>query len=72
MPIVISLDPDDVTAHPLRLGLSMQVSVDTHVRTGALIGNDAPPPAQSTRVYNRAAGQADELIAKIIRESAER
>ena len=72
MPIVISLDPDDMTAHPLRLGLSMQVSVDTHVRMGALIGNDAPPPAQSTRVYNRAAGQADELIAKIGRENAGR
>jgi membrane fusion protein (multidrug efflux system) len=70
VPIVISLDPDDLTAHPLRLGLSMQVSVDTHVRTGALIGNDAPPPVQSTRVYDGAAAQADELVAKIIRENA--
>jgi membrane fusion protein (multidrug efflux system) len=70
VPIVISLDPDDLTAHPLRLGLSMQVSVDTHVRTGALIGNDAPPPVQRTRVYDGAAAQADELVAKIIRENA--
>jgi membrane fusion protein (multidrug efflux system) len=72
VPIVISLDPDDLTAHPLRLGLSMQVSVDTHVRTGALIGNDAPPPVQSTRVYDNAAGRADELVAKIIQENAGR
>jgi membrane fusion protein, multidrug efflux system len=70
VPIVISLDPDDLNAHPLRLGLSMQVSVDTHVRTGQLIGNDTPAPQQSTRVYDKGAGEAEKVVAEIIRENA--
>ncbi|MEW6339394.1 MAG: HlyD family efflux transporter periplasmic adaptor subunit [Paraburkholderia sp.] len=70
VPIVISLDPDELNAHPLRLGLSMQVSVDTHVRTGQLIGNDTPAPQQSTRVYDQGAAEAEKVVAKIIRENA--
>lgn len=71
VPIVISLDAADLAAHPLRLGLSMQVSVDTHVRSGHLIGNDTPPPVQSTRVHDNVSGEADALIAKIIRENSD-
>ncbi|SDH26503.1 HlyD family efflux transporter periplasmic adaptor subunit [Paraburkholderia phenazinium] len=69
VPIVISLDPDDLNAHPLRLGLSMQVSVDTHVRTGQLIGKDTPAPQQNTRVYEKGAGEAEKVIARVIREN---
>jgi membrane fusion protein (multidrug efflux system) len=70
VPIVISIDPDDLAAHPLRLGLSMQVSVDTHVRSGHLIASDTPSPRQGTRVYDKVSQQADEVIATIVRENA--
>ncbi|WP_429301082.1 HlyD family efflux transporter periplasmic adaptor subunit [Paraburkholderia sp. GAS199] len=71
VPIVISLDPADLAAHPLRLGLSMQVSVDTHERGGHLIGNDTAVATQSTRVHDNVSREADVLIARIIRENSE-
>jgi membrane fusion protein (multidrug efflux system) len=71
VPIVISLDPAELAAHPLRLGLSMQVSVDTHVRSGHLIGNDTPAATQSTRVHDNVSRDADALIAQIIRDNSD-
>jgi membrane fusion protein (multidrug efflux system) len=72
VPIVISLDPAELAAHPLRLGLSMQVSVDTHQRGGHLIGNDTPAATQATRVHDNVSRDADALIEKIVRENSER
>lgn len=72
VPIVISLDPAELAAHPLRLGLSMQVSVDTHVRSGHLIGNDPPAAVQSTRVHDTVSREADAVIAKMIAENSGR
>lgn len=43
VPVVVSLDPAELAAHPLRVGLSMTVSVDTHQRDGTL--NTAVDPA---------------------------
>ncbi len=34
VPVRIALDPAELTAHPLQLGLSMHVEVDTHQRDG--------------------------------------
>lgn len=56
----------------MRLGLSMQMSVDTHVRSGHLIGNDTLAAAQSTRVHDNVSREADALIVKIIRENSDR
>jgi membrane fusion protein (multidrug efflux system) len=70
VPIVISLEPDELEAHPLRLGLSMQVSVDTHERSGHLIGNDTPAATQVTRVHDNVSRDADALIEKIVRENS--
>ena len=35
VPVRIALDPQELAAHPLQIGLSMQVDVDTHDRGGA-------------------------------------
>jgi membrane fusion protein (multidrug efflux system) len=72
VPIVISLDAAELAAHPLRLGLSMQVSVDTHQRGGRLIGNDTPAATQTTRVHDNVSRDADALIARIIKENSDR
>jgi membrane fusion protein (multidrug efflux system) len=34
VPVRIALDPKELSAHPLQIGLSMQVDVDTHERSG--------------------------------------
>ncbi|MBN3851048.1 HlyD family efflux transporter periplasmic adaptor subunit [Paraburkholderia sp. Ac-20342] len=72
VPIVISLDAAELAAHPLRLGLSMQASVDTHERGGHLIGNDTSAIKQSTRVHDDVSREADALIEKIVRENSDR
>ncbi|NML34427.1 efflux RND transporter periplasmic adaptor subunit [Paraburkholderia antibiotica] len=72
VPIVISLEAAELAAHPLRLGLSMQASVDTHERGGHLIGNDTSVSALSTRVHDDVSRNADALIDRIVRENSER
>ena len=44
VPVRIALDPRELSEHPLQIGLSMQVDVDTHQRNG----NRLPQLAQST------------------------
>lgn len=72
VPIVISLESEELAAHPLRLGLSMQVSVDTHERGGHLIGNDTPAATQTTRVHDNVSRDADALIEQIVRDNSDR
>ena len=47
VPVRIALDPRELAAHPLQVGLSMQVEVDTHQRDGDRL----PQLAQSAPVY---------------------
>ncbi|MCW0044876.1 S-adenosylmethionine:tRNA ribosyltransferase-isomerase, partial [Burkholderia pseudomallei] len=53
LPVVISLEPSELAAHPLRVGLSMRATVQTKARGGHLLDGDAPLPAQRTRVHER-------------------
>ena len=63
----IALDPAPLAAHPLRIGLSMRVSVDTHVRDGATLATrPRSDPAYATSVFEAQAQAADSLIAHII------
>jgi membrane fusion protein (multidrug efflux system) len=48
LPVRIQLDPQEIESHPLRLGLSMSVRVDTHVRDGPLV----PEPQEPRRLYS--------------------
>src|SRR5205814_6234103 len=47
VPVRIALDPQELAQHPLQVGLSMQVDVDTHERAGARLSQ----LAQSTPQY---------------------
>jgi membrane fusion protein (multidrug efflux system) len=47
VPVRIAFDPRELAAHPLQIGLSMQVAVDTHERGGDRL----PQLAQSTPPY---------------------
>jgi membrane fusion protein, multidrug efflux system len=60
-------DPRQLDAHPLRIGLSTDVSVNLHDQRGAMLARQPPSkPAFSTDVYERQLHQADDLIARIV------
>ena len=67
VPVRIRLDPADVRAHPLRIGLSMSASVNLHDRNGPVLAQQAPKkPVLTTAIYHRQLDAADALIAHII------
>ena len=66
-------DPGELAAHPLRIGLSLRVDVDTHERGGAPLRRPrAAAAGQETDVYAGAAREADARVAKIIAENSDR
>jgi len=67
---VVFTDPGQLDKHPLRIGLSTDVSVDLHDQQGAMLAVEPPTkPAFSTDVYEKQLHQADDLIAKIVHEN---
>ena len=62
-------DPEDLAAHPLRIGLSMRVRVDTHERDGHLLDSDTPLAALATRVHDGIASEAQAAAEKVIRDN---
>ncbi|WP_334045916.1 efflux RND transporter periplasmic adaptor subunit [Burkholderia cepacia] len=69
VPVVIALEPRDLAAHPLRVGLSMRATVDTHDRNGHALDSEPPTPAVSTRVHDGVASDAEAAAAAIIHEN---
>ncbi len=67
LPVRIRLDARDLAAHPLRVGLSMLVDIDTHDRSGPVLA-EAPPgkPTATTNAYDGALGAADRLAREIV------
>ncbi|MNK80162.1 Multidrug export protein EmrA [compost metagenome] len=74
LPVRIALDPAELRAHPLQIGLSMQVDVETKARGDALDATrnatrSAAEPARttySTDVFRQYGAEADVEIARII------
>ena len=67
VPVRIALDPKELAAHPLRVGLSMEVSVDTHDQSGKSLA-DAPrqAPASATEVFAAQERAAQARVERII------
>jgi len=67
LPVRIRLDPQELAAHPLRVGLSINVSIDTHDRSGPVLAS-APPaqPVAATQAYERALADAGRLEREIV------
>ncbi|GGH61491.1 multidrug resistance protein [Comamonas phosphati] len=67
VPVRISLSPEALAQHPLRVGLSMDVRVDIRDQDGGALAN-APrtEPVAQTTVYDGALSQAEERIQRII------
>jgi membrane fusion protein, multidrug efflux system len=70
VPVRIALDPAELAAHPLRVGLSMEVTVDTADRNGKTLA-DAPraQAVATTGVYTALDREIDERIRRIVRSS---
>ena len=70
VPVRIALDANELHAHPLRIGLSMDVIIDTHDRSGAAL--TTLPEARliaATAVYAQDIKAADALVAQIIADN---
>jgi membrane fusion protein (multidrug efflux system) len=68
VPVRISLEPQELAAHPLRVGLSMEVSVDVGDGSGPAVAE--APRAQAvaqTAVFDVVAAAADAEVARVIR-----
>jgi membrane fusion protein (multidrug efflux system) len=68
VPVRVTLDPQELAAHPLQIGLSMQVEVDTHERGGDRLPQTAQAPQDyTTSVFrpldNMASARVKEIIA---------
>jgi membrane fusion protein (multidrug efflux system) len=70
VPVRIALDPQQLAAHPLKLGLSMQVTVETADRSGPVAARAvANRPADSTDVFKHELEQADHLVEEVVAAS---
>jgi membrane fusion protein (multidrug efflux system) len=68
VPVRITLDPAELAQHPLQLGLSMLVDVDTHERNGEPKPKAArTAPAYQTKAYASLAELADQRVAAVIK-----
>jgi len=67
VPVRIALDPKALAAHPLRVGLSMTVAVDTTDASGpALAAAPRAEPVAATQVFATQDAEADAAVARII------
>jgi membrane fusion protein (multidrug efflux system) len=67
LPVRIRLDPQELAAHPLRVGLSMSVSIATHDRSGPVLAS-APSVERplETKAYEHALADAARLELDIV------
>jgi membrane fusion protein (multidrug efflux system) len=68
VPVRISLDAKELQDHPLRVGLSTAIKVDTHERNGAVLANTpAMKPVAETDVYASDFAKAEQEADAIVR-----
>ena len=67
VPVRIALDPQELARHPLRVGLSMEVSVDTRDTSGpALATAVRQQPVAQTDIFEALDREADAEVARVI------
>lgn len=63
VPVRIALDPSELAANPLRVGLSMQATVDIADKSGkALAGASRANTTYATQAFERTSEEADALV----------
>jgi membrane fusion protein (multidrug efflux system) len=68
VPVRIELDAKQLAAHPLRVGLSMEATVDLHETSGApvLSAQAAPRASSQTVAFDTPSAEADRRVHEII------
>jgi membrane fusion protein (multidrug efflux system) len=74
VPVRVEIDPSDLAAHPLRMGLSMHATVDVGGAAGAPVAASAasaasaaaPRASSRTTVFQPASDDADRRVQAII------
>jgi len=70
LPVRIELDPDEIKAHPLRLGLSSEVTVDLSSESGPYLPSTTKgSPTYQTKIYDKEEAGDKAFIQKIIAEN---
>jgi membrane fusion protein (multidrug efflux system) len=69
VPVRIALDPKEVAAHPLRVGLSVAVSADVRDQSGPVITQTVGPGTTRANTGEDSGPVADAMIARILREN---
>lgn len=71
LPVRVSLDPQELNKHPLQLGLSMRVTVNTHNRQGTRMQNTPRPEFKyGTNVFAKQLADVDALINDILKANS--
>lgn len=67
VPVRIALNAEEVAAHPLRVGLSMETEVDVRDQSGKTLADaERTTPVASTKVFDAQLQAADEDVRQII------
>jgi membrane fusion protein (multidrug efflux system) len=70
VPVRISLDPKELAAHPLRVGLSATVDIDVTNKAGSALGSvAAPSPSYATSVLGQPLQQAQAATDAIVKKN---
>jgi membrane fusion protein (multidrug efflux system) len=70
VPVRVAIDPRDLAAHPLQVGLSMKAYVDVREASGPRLPEVAnAAPDDSTDVFSSADARAQETVRRIIAEN---
>jgi len=73
VPVRIALQPQEVADNPLRLGLSMRVSVDTTDTSGQVLNKKTPAqPAYSTNIFETELKDANDVVEQVISANDDR
>jgi membrane fusion protein (multidrug efflux system) len=67
VPVRIALDPAELVRHPLRLGLSTRVEIDTRERGGAVMLQAGAQRIQyATAAFRDEGADADRIVARVL------
>ncbi len=69
VPVRIELDPRDLRAHPLRIGLSVSVSIDVRDTSGSAVASFRALQQRRTMPSDGGGPQLDRLIDRIIAQN---
>jgi membrane fusion protein (multidrug efflux system) len=69
VPVRVALDPRELAAHPLRIGLSVTVEADIHDQSGPLVTNKVGPGPTTAQTGEDNQAEIEALIARILRQN---